>query len=175
MIRLYFAHHNFWKNHLRPNIIISTLSLFLIIGCSSNFERYVPTSAQESASNSYKNVRLLDDHNRTETVLSTVYLNKVYPSYADGYAHFIVAFYNPQNENRLFFDDNMTDEKGYVLLLGKRGALAAEKLDNDDLLLELMPVSNSWSSYYYVRYPMPSARPVLVLENDHTVKAVITY
>jgi hypothetical protein len=53
--------------------------------------------------------------------------------------------------------------------------LASEKLDDDDLLLDLMPISNSWNSYYYVRYAAPSAKPVLVLENDHTVKAVITY
>jgi len=158
---------------LKPQIIIFTTTLLLLSACSDK-QPYLPTSAQESASSNYKNVRLLDDQNRTDVVLSTVYLNKVYPKYTDGYAHFLVAFYDPKNENKLSFDNNDT-EQGYRLLLGTQGALASEKLDNDDLLLDLMPISNSWNSYYYVRYAAPSAKPVLVLENDHTVKAVITY
>lgn len=186
-------------------ILISILPF--LTACSS-IQHYKPSSQNELATTSYRNVRLLNDQNHSELVLSTIYLNQVFPKYADNYAHFLVSFYNPASDNKLYFDSNCTETalvsseenrtvsdladsnstlvqeqsssckentNRYVLLLNGEGALVSEQLESDDLLLELMPINNSWNRYYYVRYALPNAKPVLRLENDHTVKAVIAY
>ncbi len=161
---------------MKQFIILFTLSLTIFSGCSSHFEHYTLTSENEKATTSYQNIRLLGSDNKTKAVISTIYLNDVYPNYTGGMAHFLVAFYNPQQENILYFTRNeAVDESSYLLLLNGEEALASEPLDNDDLLVELMPVSNNWSRYYYVRYKLPSGQPVLVLESGHTEQAVITY
>ena len=157
--------------------LIIASSLLLLSGCNTKYERYVPSSEQEKASTSYKNVRLLNDANRSETVISTVYLNEVYAKYTQGkWSHFLVSFYNQKNENRLFFkqEDNRSASE-FVLLLNGEDANLSLPLEKDDLLVELLPVHNAWNKYYYVRYKLPSEKPSLVLESDHKQQAVITY
>ena len=152
-------------------------SLLLLSGCGAKAERYVPSSEHEKASTSYKSVRLLNDANRSETVISTVYLNAVFDKYTEGkWSHFLVSFYNPKHKNRLFFkqDENRSASE-FVLLLNGEDANRSQLLDQDDLLVELLPVHNAWNTYYYVRYKLSSEKPVLVLESDHKQQAVITY
>lgn len=109
-------------------------------------------------------------------MFSAIYLNEVYPAYTDNYAHFLIAFYSPDQESVLYFNRDQTSTKqDYVLLLNGSAAIVSEALDSDDLLIELMPSSNSWNRYYYVRYKLPSETPVLVLESDRTELAAITY
>ena len=163
--------------------LILASSLLILTGCGTKAPRYVPSAAKEQASTSYKTVRLLNDANRSETVISTVYLNEVFPKYSDEkWSHFLVSFYNAKQENRLFFkqDDNNTKDTNktegkFVLLLNGEDANTSQVLDNDDLLVELLPVHNAWNTYYYVRYKLPSETPVLELESDHKQQAVITY
>lgn len=114
--------------------------------------------------------------NKTKAILSTIFLNEVYPKYADGLAHFLVAFYSPEHNNTLYFSRNrLPDDKAYLLLLNGKEALASEPLDNNDKLVELLPMNNNWNRYYYVRYKLPNETPVLVLESDHIEQAAITY
>jgi len=152
------------------------MSFTIFSGCSSNFERFVPSDEQEKATTSYKSIRLLESNEKTKLVISSIYLNDVYPKYADGYAHFLISFYNPKQENMLYFNSDKTDKReDFILLLNREEALSSHELDSDDLLVDLMPINNSWNRYYYVRYKLPSAKPVLVLESDHTEQAAITY
>ena len=124
---------------------------------------------------SYKNVRLLRD-NRSETVLSTIFLNQVFPKFEDGFAHFLIGFYTIDQDSTLCFDTTGTcAADDYTLLLNGEDALHFEELGENDPLRELMPVNISWNRYYYVRYKLPSGTPVLVLESDHTERAAITY
>jgi uncharacterized protein YceK len=161
---------------LRQFIILFTISFTIFSGCSSHFDRYTLSAEDEKATTSYKNVRLLDSDNKSKTIMSTIYLNDIYPNYTDGLAHFLISFYNPEHDNILYFNRGKTpSEQEYVLLLNGEDALASEELDSDDLLVDLMPISSSWNRYYYVRYKLPSGKPVLVLESDHTERAVITY
>lgn len=161
---------------LRQFSILFTLSLTVFSGCSSQFERYTLTQESETASTSYRSARVLTQDNKTRAILSTIFLNDIYPKYTDGRAHFLVAFYSPEQNNTLYFQRaRMPDEKASVLLLNGKEALASEDLDNDDMLIDLLPVSNDWNRYYYVRYEMPNETPVLVLESDHTEQAVIRY
>ncbi|MEN8146309.1 MAG: hypothetical protein ABFR02_01675 [Campylobacterota bacterium] len=161
---------------MRKFIIFFVLSVTMFSGCSSHFDTYTLSSENENAANSYKNVRLLNSDNKSETILAAVYLNDVYPKYTDGFAHFLISFYNPEHDNVLYFDRSQTPgDQDYVLLLNDENALASEALDHDDLLVDLMPVRNSWNRYYYVRYRLPVEKLILVLESDHTVRAEITY
>ena len=161
---------------MRQFIILFTISFTIFSGCSSHFDRYTLSDESEKATTSYKNVRLLDSDNKSKTIMSTIYLNDIYPKYTGGLAHFLISFYNPEHDNVLYFNRGKTpSEQDYVLLLNGEDALASEELDSDDLLVDLMPISSSWNRYYYVRYKLPSGKPVLVLESDHTERAVITY
>lgn len=161
---------------MRQLTILFTISLIIFSGCSSQFDRYTLSAESEKATTSYRSVRLLNSDNKSKTIISTIYLNDVYPKYADGFAHFLVSFYSPEHDNLLYFSRAaVPDAQKYVVLLNGEDALVSEELDSDDLLVDLMPVSNSWNRYYYVRYRLPSAKPVLVLESDRTERAVITY
>lgn len=156
-----------------PTLFAATL--LLLGGCSGSFDSYTPSSTQEKASSSYRNVRLLKE-NKSETVLSTVYLNEVYPKYTDNFSHFLVAFYSKEQNNTLFFERDRAPNAGdYLLTLNGEDALYSEELDNDDLLLRLMPINTGWYRYYYVRYKRPGGKPILRLESDHTQRALITY
>ena len=160
---------------MKQFVILSIISLAIFSGCSTHFDRYTPSSEHERASTSYKNVRILEE-GRSKIVISTIYLNEVYPKYTDGKAHFLVAFYSKENNSSLTFTKHDEENKeGYTLLLNKQDALDAKELDRDDLLRELMPINNSWNRYFYVRYELPSEKPVLVLENGHIEPVVITY
>lgn len=161
---------------MRQIAVLLTLSLTVFSGCSSHFDHYTLSEESETATTSYRNVRLLTSDNKTKTILSTIFLNDVYPKYTDGLAHFLVAFYSPEHNNTLYFKrGEMPDEKAYLLLLNGKEALASELLDNDDMLVKLLPMNNNWNRYYYVRYELPNATPVLELESGHTEQAVITY
>jgi uncharacterized protein YceK len=161
--------------YLRQLTTVLAAILLLFSGCSSNFDHFTPSSTQERASTGYQNVRLLKE-NKSDTILSTIYLNEVYPKYAGGFSHFLVAFYSKENNNTLFFDRNSTQHADdYVLLLNGEDALFSEELDSDDLLLRLMPISSSWNRYYYVRYKRPVGKAILTLESDHRQLALITY
>ena len=174
--RLYFYYHTFIGFYLRQFIILFAISFTVFSGCSSNFDRYVPSAESEKASISYKNVRLLNDANKSETILGAIYLNDVYPDYTDGLAHFLISFYNPDQGSALKFARSKTLKKQeYVVLLNGENAIASQELDSEDLMVDMMPLNNSWNRYYYVRYKLPSGTPVLVLESDHTERAVITY
>ena len=160
---------------MKQFVILFIISVTIFSGCSSNFERYVPSSEHEKASTSYKSVRILEE-GKSKIILSTVYLNDVYPKYTDGKAHFLVAFYSKENNSTLYFTKSIDETEGeYRLLLNGEDAIASEELDRDDRLRELMPINNSWNRYFYVRYALPSAKPVLVLENGHIEPVVITY
>jgi len=160
---------------LKQFVILSIISLAIFSGCSGHFERYTPSSEHERASTSYKNVRILEE-GRSKIVLSTIYLNDVYPKYTDGKAHFLIAFYSKENNSTIYFEKSDEEvKKGYTLLLNGKSAIDAKELDRDDLLRELMPINNSWNRYFYVRYELPSGKPVLVLENGHIEPVVITY
>lgn len=161
---------------MKQFLLLFVIPFTVFSGCSSHFERYTLSAEKEAATTSYKNVRLLNSDNKSKTIVSTIYLNDVYPRYADGFAHFLVSFYNPENDNIIYFDrTEMPDKDAYIVLLNGENALISEELDSDDLLVELMPISNSWNRYYYVRYRLPSVKPVLVLESDRIAKAVIIY
>ena len=138
---------------MRQFIILLAITLTIFSGCSSQFDRYTLSAEYEKASTSYKNVRLLNDDNKSKTILGTVYLNEVYPNYTDGLAHFLISFYNPEQESVLQFDRNKTlSKRDYVLLLNGENAIASQELDSEDLMVDMIPVSNSWNRFYYVRY-----------------------
>ncbi len=162
--------------YLRQFIILFAIPFALFSGCSSQFDRYALSSENEKATTSYKSVRLLNSDNKSKTLLSTIFLNDVYPTYTDGLAHFVVSFYNPEHDNTLYFSKKKAPSaQDYVLLLNGKDAIISEELDSDNLLVGLMPIRSSWNRYYYVRYKLPNETPVLGLEIDHTVQAVITY
>jgi hypothetical protein len=135
----------------------------------------MPSTSEEKAITSYKNVRLIRD-NRSETILSSIFLNQVFPVYADGFAHFLIGFYTRDQNSHLCFDKTGScSGDDYTLVLNGDNALYFEELGENDPLRELMPVNISWNRYYYVRYKLPSASLVLELESGHTERAVITY
>jgi len=153
---------------LKQFVILSIISLAIFSGCSSHFERYTPSSEQERASTSYKNVRILEE-GRSKIVLSTVYLNDVYPKYTDGLSHFLISFYNDRTHSALIFDTNETNGSDkYTVLLNGEIALFAEELDSEDLLIDLLPIKIDWSKYYYIRFNLSSGAPKLELKDVNT-------
>ena len=186
--RLYYSNHKSIGFYLKQFFIFFIITFVVFSGCSNHFDRYTPSSEQEKAMTSYKSFRILKD-NKSETIFSAIYLNDVYPTYTDDFAHFLVSFYNFETNSTLFFDINNTknfetnstllvdinnteDPEKYVVLLNGEMALKSESLDSDDLLIDLLPVRTKWSKYYYIRFDLPKGVPTLVLKSSNRTKSL---
>lgn len=101
---------------------------------------------------------------KTDTVISTVYLNPVFPERYSGDEYFFVALYRAQ-------------EQPFVLTLNG-GVLPdkVEELDPDDTITRLMPIQNRWNRYYLVRYPRQEGETLtLKLENGPSATGALDY
>ncbi len=84
----------------------------------------------------------IKDNAETEAIISTIYLNAVYPERFHGDENFLVALYQ-RTEGSIFT----------LLLNGAVEPLEIRNLGKNDPLLSIMPITNDWNHYYHVRYP----------------------
>ena len=153
---------------------ILLLSLLTLLGgCSTKNERFSLSADKEKAATSLQSIRILKD-NKSEAILSVIFLNEVYPHYSDeSEAHFLISFYAPDVNNTLYF--NEIDPNQYNLMMNGSSATEAVLLEEEDTLRTLLPINNSYNNYYYVRYPITNEMLTLVLEKSHKRVAEISY
>ena len=137
------------------------LSIIIFSACSTHDSRYIPDGAKERASSSYQMAQIRKE-GKVELMISAIYLNDVYPEYSFESAQFLVAFYTKEPSDLI--------NHGYTLTLKDTPALDTKRLDADDLMIELMPMSSSWVQYYFMSYPLCKESPKLILkEKGHSL------
>ncbi len=151
------------------------VSLALLSGCSQQFKHYNLDATKESAASSFQSATILDG-NKVDMVISAVYLNDVYPQYPLDASYFLVAVYSKNPAELLFLTGFPYDrDNAYVLKRGSDSALSADQLDDDDPLIELMPIHTRWAKYYYVTYPYRPGTPTLILTSKDGRTAKMTF
>ena len=110
----------------------------------------------------------------TKAILSTVYLNRVYPKkYSDG-EYFFVSIYL-REDIRLYFKAGINNKK-YKFTLNGEEPLLGEELKSDDELRLSMPITNEWNRYYLVKFDTQNTKELkLILENDESDSVELTY
>jgi hypothetical protein len=110
----------------------------------------------------------------TKAILSTVYLNPIYPEqYKDG-EYFIGAIYFEKDS--LDVHDWDFNTYGYTLSLNGKKATIFEELSQSDPRRTLIPIQNNWNKYYFIRFdPIAETSLALQLENNQTGSVVLNY
>lgn len=138
-------------------LLSSLTSLLLLSGCSSQFERYTPSDTKELAATSYKNGSIVKN-GKTKVMMSAIYLNQVYPKYDHETVQFIVGIYSHTRVPiSLYFDTPSPKNvpQAYSVTLDRKHALSSKKLEEDDPLIDLMPIASKWVTYYFVTFKKP--------------------
>lgn len=153
----------------------SLLSFALLTGCSHTtaFDFFKMDEDHERAMTSLQTTSIVRSF-ETEAMISTIYLNQVYPEkYHDGEYFFASLYMN--DDKRLFYKDSLQDPE-YTLKLNGVSPESIEILDKDSQLRRLMPIKNEWNRYYLVKYPAQKENIItLILENDRSLNASIHY
>ena len=150
------------------------LSLALLSGCS-HVEPYRLDATQESAASSYQSAKILNN-NKVDAVISALYLNDVYPHYSHKGAYFLVSIYTKE-PSAIFFLSGAPyrGDNTYVLKRNSDSAISVTELEEDDLLIDLMPIGTRWAKYYYVTYPYKEGSPRLILTANDGRKAILSF
>ncbi|MEA1920137.1 MAG: hypothetical protein U9N52_09875 [Campylobacterota bacterium] len=156
-------------------ILIFLITLLFLTGCSrttafdffkmdDNYERAVDNLQTGTIVRSFE----------TEAILSTVYLNRVYPEKYNDAEYFFVSIYL-RDDIRLYFKAGMNNKKYHFTLNGEK-PIEGKELKTDDELRLSMPISNEWNRYYLVKFPLQYTEKLdLILENDEYDSVELIY
>ncbi|WP_294869919.1 hypothetical protein [Sulfuricurvum sp. RIFCSPLOWO2_12_FULL_43_24] len=110
----------------------------------------------------------------TKAILSTLYLNPIYPDqYKDGEYFIAAVYFERDNRDIRKWDLNTY---GYTLTLNGKKATILEELDQSDPRRTLIPVQNNWNKYFFIRFDsVADSSLALQLENNRTGKVVLKY
>ena len=110
----------------------------------------------------------------TKAILSTLYLNPIYPDqYKDGEYFIAAVYFERDNRDIRQWDLNTY---GYTLTLNGKKATILEELNQSDPRRTLIPVQNNWNKYFFIRFDsVADSSLALQLENNRTGKVVLKY
>ncbi|AFV97480.1 hypothetical protein B649_05830 [Candidatus Sulfuricurvum sp. RIFRC-1] len=110
----------------------------------------------------------------TKAILSTLYLNPIYPDqYKDGEYFIAAVYFERDNRDIRKWDLNTY---GYTLTLNGKKATILEELNQSDPRRTLIPVQNNWNKYFFIRFDsVADSSLALQLENNRTGKVVLKY
>ena len=156
-------------------ISIFIITLFFITGCSrtSAFDFFKMDDNYERAVDNLQTGTIVSSF-ETKAILSTIYLNRVYPEkYSDG-EYFFVSIYL-REDIRLYFKSGMNNKK-YKFTLNGDQPIEGKELETDDELRIAMPITNEWNRYYLVKFPKQQISTLdLILENDEFDSVHLVY
>jgi hypothetical protein len=156
--------------------LVTLLVLIMNQGCSDKtnaFDMFKMDAAHEKAMSYTRSASVVRSF-ETETVISTIYLNKVLPKEYHDSEYFFVALYL-KNDKRLYYKDGMK-VPDYSFKMNSKSYQSIELLEKNSKLRQLMPINNEWNRYYLVKFNKSSDNTLkLILENDQSHQAVLTY
>ena len=157
-------------------ILLPAVSALLLFGgCAEKgaFDLFKMDESHERAVEQLRTGTIVESF-ETKAIMSSVYLNPIYPDeYKDG-EYFIGAFY--------FEKKNLDVKKwdlasyGYTLTLNGKTPALMEELKENDPRRTLIPIQNRWNRYYLIRFePTAETSIALRLENNQTGTVELNY
>lgn len=146
-------------------LIVFTFLLFLT-GCSDKnaFYHFDMTKEQELGTANLKGKKILNLDGSTAGVISTVYLNPIYPDLYNDNEYFYVYMY--LTKPKLDID----------LKLNKMLPLSKERLNPNNNFTKLTSVQNNWTDYFLVTFAKDNNNTLnLSFENNQSLPAHLKY
>jgi hypothetical protein len=126
------------------------LASILLVGCTPNRAmQHFEKEEMYAKSLQYTNKCDILYDNQVKVMLTAVYLNSVDPKYNDDYENFIVGAYVVESNefNEAFYNNNL-----FELTLNQTNVLSVEPLSHEHEIYGNIPLNNSWSNYYLVKF-----------------------
>lgn len=139
-------------------IFFSFVLLFGLSGCAQKdaFDMFGFTKEQKLSENSIQTLKVKDLNKNVVGMVSTIYLNEVYPDrYEDG-EYFYVYFY-------------VKGKKSLEFSLNGKEALHVELLKPKNRFSKLLNTQNSWSRYNLVKFEKTEDRKLTLKLKDKTL------
>ncbi len=157
------------------SLLLLTLVVSLFSGCSQTtaFDFFKMDADYERAISNLQTGTITRSF-ETEVILSSIYLNKVYPKqYHDG-EYFFIALYVADKKRRFLPADLRHSD--YKLTLNGVDFITATELTKEEKLRAVMPINNEWNRYYLVRFEKQHRDDlVLQFEDDRLEKISLHY
>jgi len=154
---------------------MALIALIGFSGCADKgaFDMFKMDEAHERSVEQLRTEAIVQSF-ETKAIVSTIYLNPIYPqAYNDG-EYFVGAFYFEKDIRDLKKWDLTTH--GYTLTLNGKKPTLIEELKESDPKRALIPVQNNWNKYYFIRFDqMPEGILTLLLENNQTGSVALSY
>ncbi|MCK9490451.1 MAG: hypothetical protein M0Q24_00040 [Sulfurimonas sp.] len=159
--------------------IVSILSLFafftLFTACADKnaFDKFNMQEDQElSAANLQSSkIKMLQN---IDGIVTTIYLNKVYPKVFTNDEYFYVYLY--LKDKKEMFDPKKLDDIELTMRLNSKLPIKIKKLEANNRFSHLTLVRNEWTLYYLVAFKQESENKLnLVLETDQSHSDVLVY
>ncbi len=110
----------------------------------------------------------------TKAIISTLYLNPIYPEHYNDGEYFIGAVYFEKDIRGI--RERMPEDAGYQLTLNGKKPTFIEVLKEKDPRRRFIPIQNNWNRYYIIRFAEEqNSSLALRLENNQTGSVVLHY
>ena len=122
----------------------------LLIGCTPNRAmKHFEKDELYAKSLQYTNKCDILYNDQVKVMFTAVYLNSVDPQYNDDYENFIVGAYVVESNeyNEAFYENEL-----FKLSLNQTNFLSIIPLTSEHEMFGNIPLNNSWSNYYLVRF-----------------------
>ncbi|RUM61183.1 MAG: hypothetical protein DSZ03_08925 [Sulfurimonas sp.] len=148
-------------------LLVTALLASFFSGCSrttafdffkmdANYERAISNLQTGTIARSFE----------TEVILSSIYLNKVYPKQYNDAEYFFIALYLADNQQETLQNSE------YKLTLNGVDFLHVKELQEDDPLRSLMPIDNEWNRYYLVTFAKQPREDLLLQLEDRDLNTI---
>lgn len=163
---------------MKANIlfIVSILATLLVQGCSRNSAyQYLQMNSDEERAIDSLQTGTIASSLETEAIMSTIYLNRVYPKKYNDAEYFFISLYL-QADKRLYYNNALVSID-YNLTLNSKPPIEVKKLKPSDPIRQLMPLKNEWNRYYLVEFEKLACNCTkrLVLSDSNGKKISIIY
>ena len=157
------------------HVSVIFITIFIFLGCAHTnaFSRFDFDEIKERATSSLRTSKIAKE-NEIIGVVSSSYLNEVNPKKYNGMEYFYITVYT-KNRDKLY-DPNILQEQNMTLKLNNQLPVKIKELGQDNIFAGLLPLNNSWNSYYLVAFNKVNAEVIsLVLENGRFVSQPLIY
>lgn len=144
-------------------------SLFFIAilfgGCSnkSAFDHFKLENANERAYANFQSKTVTNSSQKTEIVLSAIYLNQVLPDEYKNGENFLIAIYKDESSE---LDKNSLE-------LNFMKPLSIRDVNDDSNLRDIMPIKSSWNHYYVVTFPTQESDVLQFIYETYRLEKVL--
>ncbi|MFT7004683.1 MAG: hypothetical protein ACJAWW_002048 [Sulfurimonas sp.] len=159
---------------MRYILTILTFSL-LFLGCADKnaFSKFKMLPDQELSANSLQSSKIKLGEN-VAGVVSTIYLNEIYPKVYTANEYFYVYVY--LKDGSKMYDPNTLDDIKLTLKLNNKLPLKIKKLDSKNKFSHLASVNSEWNQYFLIAFEEEKTNKLsLVLENGQSSSDSLVY